>query len=84
MKELHNCTATGWLPTSCKTNAPCIDIRGFLIIFNKEPLMLALLANIILQGLEGEFIKSVRQITKQKRDPLVSEYNKVCVSWGKK
>lgn len=29
--------------------------------------MLALLANIILQGLEGEFIKSVRQIMKQKR-----------------
>jgi len=59
--------ATGWLPTSCKMNAPCINIRDSLIIFNKAPLMLALLANIILQGLEGELIESVRQIIKPER-----------------
>lgn len=59
--------ATGWLPTSCKTNAPCIDIRGSLIILNKAPLMLSLLDNIILQGLEGELIESVRQIIKPER-----------------
>lgn len=59
--------ATGRLPTSCKMNAPCIDIRGSLIILNKAPLMLSLLANIVLQGLEGELIESVRQIVKPER-----------------